>query len=120
MRKFQWLLPSEKGKMNASPIGIRKTFFHHHRDAAQAIRQHELGYALIHGWMDRYERGKLNNEATEAGALKNKVAELERKVGQQAMEIDLLKKAREHYVRNLSEKSSAPSPREASANGAKS
>ena len=87
---------------------------------AQAIRQHELGYALIHGWMDRYERGKLNNEASEAGEMKNKIAELERKVGQQAMEIDLLKKAREHYVRNLSEKSSAPSPKEVSANGAKS
>ena len=87
---------------------------------AQAIRQHELGYALIHGWMDRYERGKLNNEASEAGAMKNKIAEVERKGGQQAMEIDLLKKAREHYVRNLSEKSSAPSPKEVSANGAKS
>ena len=87
---------------------------------AQAIRQYELGYSLIHGWMDRYESGKLNNEASETGVLKNRIAELEQKVGQQAMEIDLLKKAREHYVRNLSEKSSAPSPKEVSANGAKS
>ena len=87
---------------------------------AQAIRQHELGYNLIYGWMDRYERGKLNNEPSESGALKNKIAELERKVGQQAMEIDLLKKAREHYVRNLGEKSSAPSLKEVSGNGAKS
>ena len=87
---------------------------------AQAIRQHELGYNLIYGWMDRYERGKLNNEPTESGALKNKIAELERKVGQQAMEIDLLKKAREHYVRKLGEKLSAPSLKEVSGNGAKS
>jgi len=87
---------------------------------AQAIRQHELGYTLIYGWMDRYERGKLNNEPSETGAMKNKIAELERKVGQQAMEIDLLKKAREHYVRNLSEKSSALSLKEVSGNGAKS
>ena|SRR3989344_5406417 len=87
---------------------------------AQAIRQHELGYALIYRWMDQYERGKLNNEATEAGALKNKIAELERKVGQQAMEIDLLKKARESYVRNLSEKSSVQNLKEAFGNGVKS
>ena len=87
---------------------------------AQAIRQHELGYTLIYGWMNRYERGKLNNEPSEAGAMKNKIAELERKVGQQAMEIDLLKKAREHYVRNLSEKSFAQSQKEVSGNGAKS
>ena len=87
---------------------------------AQAIRQYELGYSLIHGWMDRYESGKLNNEASETGVLKNRVAELEQKVGQQAMEIDLLKKAREHYVRNLNGKSSAPSLKEVSANGAKS
>lgn len=87
---------------------------------AQAIRQHELGYTLIYGWMNHYERGKLNNEPTETGAMKNKIAELERKVGQQAMEIDLLKKAREHYVRNLSEKSSALNLKEVSGNGAKS
>jgi len=42
---------------------------------AQAIRQHELGYTLIYGWMNRYEREKLNNEPTEAGAMKNKIAE---------------------------------------------
>lgn len=87
---------------------------------AQAIRQHEIGHSLIQSWMDRYERGKLNNEASEAGAMKNKIGELERKVGQQAMEIDLLKKAREHYVRSLNERSSALTPKEILCVGAKS
>ena len=87
---------------------------------AQACRQHELSHTLISLWTNHYEHGKLENEATEIGALENKVAELERKVGQQAMEIDLLKKARERYARSLREKSSAPILRVVSGNGAKS
>ncbi len=74
---------------------------------AQAIRQHELSSSIIYRWKDQYEHGKLNHEATKVGALENKIAELERKVGQQAMELDLLKKAREQYLRSLSDKSSA-------------
>ena len=87
---------------------------------AQAVRQHELSPTLIYRWRDQYEHGKLNNEPTERGAFENKIAELERKVGQQAMEIDLLKKAREHYARSLREKSSVPILRVVSGNGAKS
>ena len=87
---------------------------------AQAIRQHELCYTVLYRWKEQYERGQLNNEPSEIGAMKNKIAELERKVGQQAMEIDLLKKAREHYVRSLSEKPSALTAREILERGAKS
>lgn len=87
---------------------------------AQAIRQYEIGYTLIYKWVEQYECGRLNNEPSEVGAMKNKVAELERKVGQQAMEIDLLKKAREHYVRSLNEKPSALTPKEILGRGAKS
>jgi putative transposase len=75
---------------------------------AQACRQHELSSALIYRWSDQYEHGKLNNEPSEIGALENKIAELERKVGQQAMEIDLLKKLREQRLKNARERSSAP------------
>lgn len=86
----------------------------------QACRQHELSQTLIYRWTEQYEHGKLNNEPTDIGALENKIGELERKVGQQAMEIDLLKKAREHYARSLREKSSAPILRVVSGHGAKS
>src|SRR3990167_8062652 len=81
---------------------------------AQAIRQYELSSNLIYRWMDQYEHGKLDNQPTEQGALENKIAELERKVGQQAMEIEFLKKARDRYLATLSEKSSARTPKEAS------
>jgi transposase len=57
-----------------------------------ASRQYELSATAIYRWLDKYEHGKLDNEASEKGALENKIAELERKVGRQAMEIDLLKK----------------------------
>lgn len=87
---------------------------------AQACRQNELSHTLIYRWTDQYEHGKLENEPTEKGALENKIAELERKIGQQAMEIDLLKRARERYAQSLKEKSLAPASREVSGNGARS
>ena len=87
---------------------------------AQAVRQHELSPTLIYRWRDQYEHGKLNNKPTERGAFENKIAELERKVGQQAMEIDLLKKARERYLRDLNEKRSAFAVKELLSGGAKS
>ena len=87
---------------------------------AQAIRQYELSSNLIYRWMDHYEHGKLDNTPTEQGVLENKIAELERKVGQQAMEIELLKKARDRYLEKLSEKSSVRTSKEASNGGARS
>lgn len=60
---------------------------------AQAIRQYELSSYLLHRWTNQYEHGKLENKPSPQGALENKIAELERKVGQQAMEIDLFKKS---------------------------
>ena len=86
---------------------------------AQACRQHELSHTLIYRWTDQYEHGKLDNEPSATVSLENKIGELERKIGQQAMEIDLLKKAREHYARSLKEKSLAPVSRAVSVNGAR-
>jgi transposase-like protein len=62
---------------------------------AQALRKYEISSSTASGWMKQYEQGKFGNEPTEEGALRNKVAELEQMVGQQAMEIKLLKKAKE-------------------------
>jgi transposase-like protein len=86
---------------------------------AQAIRQYELSSNLIYRWMDHYEHGKLDNAPTEQGAFENKIAELERKVGQQAMEIEFLKKARDRYLATRSEQSSVRISKEASSEGAK-
>jgi transposase-like protein len=86
---------------------------------AQAMRQYELASNLVYRWMDQYDHGKLNNEPTAQGALENKIAELERKVGQQAMEIEFLKKARDVYRTKLSGQLSGPIQRAASCGGAK-
>ena len=87
--------------------------------AAQAIREYELSSNLIYRWMDDCDHGKLENEPTQTGALENKIASLERKIGQQAMEIELLKKARTHYQERLNEKSFAPSLKAAPNGGVK-
>jgi len=86
---------------------------------AQAIRQYELSSNLIYGWMNQYEHGKLNNEPFAEGALENKIAELERKVGQQAMEIEFLKKARDRYLATLNEKPLLRTLKDASGGGVK-
>ena len=78
----------------------------------QASREHEISPTLIYKWLDKYEHGKLNNEPSEKGALENKIAELERKVGQQAMEIDLLKKLRVINLRRQKELQSQNTHRE--------
>ena len=101
-------------------VFLSSGYFIYFSQLAQACRQNELSHALVYRWTDQYEHGKLENEPTEKGALENKIADLERKIGQQAMEIDLLKKARERYAQSLREKSSAPILKVVSGNGAKS
>lgn len=63
--------------------------------SAEAFRKFEINSSTFYNWQKAYERGRFDNMPTPEGALLNKIAELERKVGQQAMEIDLLKKLRE-------------------------
>jgi transposase len=75
---------------------------------AEAFRKYEINSATFYQWKVRYELGKLDNEPTKEGAHLNRIAELERKVGQQAMEIDLLKKLREIRLREEKEKRFAP------------
>ena len=54
-------------------------------------RQHSLSRHLIRLWIQKYEAGQLNDEVADATRIA-KIAELERKVGQLTMEVDLLKK----------------------------
>lgn len=65
---------------------------------AQAIRQYELSSSIIYRWQNFYEQGKLNNQPTPCGKHLNQIADLERKVGQMTMELDLLKKARAYQI----------------------
>lgn len=78
--------------------------------ATQAMKQYDLSSNLVYRWMDRYEHGKLDNEPTDRGALENKIAELERKVGQLAMENDLLKKLQTSYREKLNARPSVCMP----------
>src|SRR5262245_4843522 len=59
-------------------------------------RQHEISRNLIRLWVAKYEAGEFDEERISADVLaryEERVAELERKVGQLTMENDLLKKA---------------------------
>lgn len=69
---------------------------------AEILRKYEIVSSVYYRWEAQYERGKLNNEPTREGDFLNRIAELERKIGQQAMEIDLLKKLRELQQKKIS------------------
>ena len=69
--------------------------------ATQASREYDLAVSVIHNWRRKWERGELNNTPTPTGAMASKIAMLEQKVGQQALEIDLLKKAKALYEQRI-------------------
>lgn len=69
---------------------------------AEALKKYDINSSRYYYWKAQYDRGLFNNDPTPEGALLNKVAELERKIGQQAMEIDLLKKVREAQAKRIS------------------
>ena len=87
--------------------------------SAEAFRKYEINSSTFHHWKIQYERGRFDNEPTERGAFLNKIAELERKVGQQTMEIDLLKKLREIRLQKEREARLTPVPTVPSKGGAK-
>ena len=77
---------------------------------AEAFRKFEINSSTFYNWQRAYERGRFDNEPTPEGALLNKIAELERKVGQQAMEIDLLKKLKQARLKREREERSVILP----------
>ena len=87
---------------------------------AQASRQYQVVEGLLHKWVADYDHGKFDNDPTETGALENRIAALERKVGQLTLENDLLKKTRELSLRRERERLSAQLFRGPSGDGAKS
>lgn len=60
-----------------------------------AQRTYGVSANLIQLWLTQFDRGELNDEEAEAGAIAEheaQIAALERKVGQPTMELDLVKK----------------------------
>ena len=61
----------------------------------ELARKHNLSRNLLSQWVRKYQAGQLTDEVVDAVRMaeyEGKIAELERKVGQLTMEIDLLKK----------------------------
>ena len=59
---------------------------------AAACRKYSIAYPVVKQWQKAYELGKFDNEPTTEEGYKEKIAQLERKVGQLTMEVDVLKK----------------------------
>jgi len=67
------------------------------KSKAEICREYNLCSNTIWQWEQKYEKGTLykkNGIDTETASLHKKIADLERKIGQQTFEIDLLKKAK--------------------------
>jgi len=64
----------------------------------QISRKHEISGGLLYYWKRRYQQGKLGNESSHPEALKERIKELERIVGQLTMDNDFLKKALAHSL----------------------
>ena len=60
---------------------------------AAASRQHNIAYPLICLWQKNYGLGRLDNEPITTEGYQEKIAQLERKVGQLTIENDIFKKA---------------------------
>lgn len=92
-------------------LSIVRALANGEKTVIQLCREHNLSDSLIHNWKKLYrEKGEAaftapthsrssanpaSPEAQEVRALRNKVAELERLIGQQTVELSILKKASE-------------------------
>ena len=71
-------------------------------------RKHEISPSLVQEWVAKYRRGELTEDMERKERIREyeaKIASLERKVGQLAMEVDFLKK----YQEELHNKDAKPS-----------
>jgi transposase len=59
---------------------------------AQLCRRHNISSSLLYHWKKQYSRGRLDNEPTAEGALKDRIEKLERLVGRLTLENEFLKK----------------------------
>lgn len=93
----------------------------------EAQRKYKLSSALVHSWLTQFDRGDMElgvmrgSDSVVVAEYEAKIADLERKVGQLTMELDLVKKIQRLHPASCSESSSIISgPRTApSGEGAK-
>lgn len=67
---------------------------------AQIVRKYGISGGLLQNWKQQYARGKYGNEPEEVEGLKERVRELERKLGQMTMDNDFLKAACQHLAKS--------------------
>src|SRR3989338_5805869 len=60
---------------------------------AQLCQRHEIAAGQVHQWRRQYEQGLFSAEARETRELNDRIRQLERKIGQLAVENDFLKTA---------------------------
>jgi transposase-like protein len=65
---------------------------------AQLCRRYSISSSVLYHWKKQYGRGKLENEPTEEGALKDRIEKLERLVGRLTLENEFLKKGLQHSL----------------------
>ena len=65
---------------------------------AQLCRRYNISSSVLYHWKKQYGRGKLENEPTEEGALKDRIEKLERLVGRLTLENEFLKKGLRHSL----------------------
>ncbi len=67
---------------------------------AQIVRKYGISSGLLQNWKQQYAKGKYGNEPEEVEGLKERVRELERKLGQMTMDNDFLKSACQHLAKS--------------------
>jgi transposase len=66
---------------------------------AQLCRRYSISSSLLYHWKQQYSRGKLNNEPTTEGVLRDRIEKLERLVGRLTLENEFLKRGLQHSLR---------------------
>lgn len=93
-----------------------------YKSQAQICREYGLSSSTLWEWQKKYEKGILYKDSgprPEEEALYKRIADLERKVGQQALEIDLLRQAKKLSEQLRRERSSRKPITGISAGGAR-
>jgi len=115
---------SRRSFTNAFKRQVVEEYLSGNASQAQLSRRYNLSPHQIALWRKRYSQGRLNDNNDAVSLARDaRIRELERLVGKQALQIELLKKAEEYYQQEASGDTyivSGPSPgRDRSKRGAR-
>ena len=106
---------SRRSFTNAFKRQVVEEYLSGNSSQARLSRRYNLSPHQIALWRKRYSQGRLNDNNDAVSLAKDaRIRELERLVGRQALQIELLKKAEEYYQQEISDDSSivsGPAPR---------